>query len=436
VPGWGHKPAVVYHPKKNGLHTTACEPAVLNTRKVGVTLAAAYDNKLRAETWINERRCREVDARIIDSISNNRPVEASTTFHVEAVYEDGKWNDKPYKLRVTRLTPDHLAILPDLRGAYSVKDGGGLLANAAREPERTAGILRRGVEHALKAVGASVVANELSFSDVTRQLSDLLASKFGEPGKYWDGWICDTYDGYVIFLDKGQWWMIQYTVRGDEVSLSGEAEAVVRETAYRTAGGSYVGNASGGLDFQQKEISGMAFDRKKHVDALIANGVYPEARRAELEKTPDAILEGIKVPEKKEATVVANSTTNEATITTPAEVRAAAKTYTLGELLANASPEERYEWDQMKKATAKRKEALVKTIMGNEKNVFSKEYLDSVKDMEFLEGLAAVCGTPENSAPAMFQPHYAGAAGAVVANATPYDEDPPVMPDVNYSAAK
>lgn len=132
VTGWDHKPLVVYHPAMQGKAISACDPAVLNTQKVGVILNTRLDgDKLKTESWIDVAKANKVDPRIVPAILARNKTEVSTgLFHGDS-QEPGTWNEKAYSGKATDLRPDHLAILPDVAGACGVKDGAGLLANAA-----------------------------------------------------------------------------------------------------------------------------------------------------------------------------------------------------------------------------------------------------------------------------------------------------------------
>src|SRR6185295_6252140 len=89
---WNHMPLVVYHPEANGEPVSARSPGVLDSRKVGLVFNASYDTKLRAEAWFGELK---------------------------------------YQGEVNDIIPDHLAVLPDKKGACSLDRGCGLLQNEA-----------------------------------------------------------------------------------------------------------------------------------------------------------------------------------------------------------------------------------------------------------------------------------------------------------------
>lgn len=303
VRGWNHKPVVAYHPMTDGKAVSACDPDVLNTQKVGVILNTRYDEtakKLRSEVWIDVDRCTEIDPRIVAAINKNQLTEVSTGLNLSSDETEGVWvnaagKKKKYQGTATDYEPDHLAILPDQIGAFTVSDGGGLLqVNAAGEviggvtnlledARRAAVKGPRALKKYLRAVFA---ANALSFSDIRGKLSDLLAAKYGEPGKSWYGEIVDIFPDYCVFCTNyrdGVMWRQGYTATDAAVALSGEAVKVVRSTEYVAA------NTAPAVPSVNQENS---VEKKVMIDALIANSgeAFEEADRVDLEKWSDAKL--------------------------------------------------------------------------------------------------------------------------------------------------
>lgn len=424
--GWNHRPMVAYHPTDNGKPISACEPTVLNTRKVGVTLNAKHDDKTRTECWFDVERTRTVDNRILEAIEAGKPIEVSTGLELDLKAGEGDWNGTKYVGEAMNHRPDHLAILPDQKGAYSVQSGGGIYANSAikdadRLPEGTQTVLFRSLRY-----GANVLTNELSFSDISSQLSDLLSAKYGQPGKYWEGYLCDVYETYVVFRTDGKAYMIGYTVENDSVSLDGEAQEVERVTEYKVVNGgpTYVG-AGGQLTLKEREAD-MAgnFDRKAHLNGLIGNG-YDESDRAKLDKLDDATLACIKpvkavvanavteTPPKKFFVQNSDGTYTEAALQ-PAQQP---KQQTLAELVANSNdPAVKAEFGRIRQRFEADKAALVTNILANPNNRFTKEWLDKQDDLDLLSGIAAAGvtsqtqnGTPHQ--PPMLQPTFFGNAG-------------------------
>lgn len=230
---WNHKPIVVYHPDLEKGHTTATDPVVIEAQKVGLIMNTAWrGGKLRAEAWLEESRMKKVDKRVYDAVVNNTMMEVSTGLWTDNEDKAGKWGNEKYQSIARNLQPDHLAILPDQIGACSIKDGAGLLQlnSAKRFPQKES--IRLAIKNQLSGIGITLTNNQLSFSDISRKVTDALSAKYGEPGKSWYGWVTDLYEDKVIFYDKEKCYQQAYTSSATGVSLSGDRKEVVRTTEY------------------------------------------------------------------------------------------------------------------------------------------------------------------------------------------------------------
>lgn len=124
---WNHKPVVVYHPVINGRPLSAASKTIIEKQQIGILLNARYENKaIKADAWIDIDKANKVDTRIIDNLENNKMMEVSTGLFTDNVLANGTWNGERYKYSASNFRPDHLAILPDQKGACSIADGAGL----------------------------------------------------------------------------------------------------------------------------------------------------------------------------------------------------------------------------------------------------------------------------------------------------------------------
>jgi hypothetical protein len=148
----------------------------------------------------------------------------------------------------------------------------------------------------------------------------------------------------------------------------------------------------------------MPFDKAAHVNSLIGNG-WEESDRPALTALPDTVLEKIKpaakTPPPPEPTGNAKKDDDKP------------RAVTMNDL----SPELRRQVERGLKAESARKTYLIGVITGNEKNPFSKEYLES-QELDHLEGLAALAAPDaEQNDAGMFMPGkapaYFGAVGAL-----------------------
>jgi ribosomal protein L24 len=132
---WNHIPIVVYHPMRNGKPVSARRPEILEKSGVGHLFNTHANGKLTAEGWFDVERTRAVDQRVLTALETNTPMELSTGLTLEqepapqgAVY-NSPGGPRPYVAVARNYKPDHLAVLPDQKGACSVLDGCGVLVN-------------------------------------------------------------------------------------------------------------------------------------------------------------------------------------------------------------------------------------------------------------------------------------------------------------------
>lgn len=121
---WNHKPITIGHP------ATAIDQYELQARQVGIVMNTTFrDGKLIAEAWLERDRLGLVDARVLNAIDARQMLEVSTGLFTDNEQTEGTFNGKSYSAIARNYRPDHLAILPDIVGACSVRDGCGLLRN-------------------------------------------------------------------------------------------------------------------------------------------------------------------------------------------------------------------------------------------------------------------------------------------------------------------
>ena len=133
---WNHIPLVVYHPTNNGMQISARDPEVLENQGVGfVFKATATDQgKLVSEAWFDIAATERIDNRVLDSLNSGKKIEISTGLFTENEPREGiTENGVSYEFIARNYRPDHLAILPDQKGACSIEDGCGVLANKEGE---------------------------------------------------------------------------------------------------------------------------------------------------------------------------------------------------------------------------------------------------------------------------------------------------------------
>lgn len=132
---WNGMPITINHPTKP---VSARSKEILNSQGVGIVLSSRIENgELKAEGWFDIERLSKVDKRVLNSLLNNEKIELSTGLDMDrqiADESDNTFNGERYDSIARNYRPDHLAILPDVKGACSLTDGCGVL-NKDKEDE-------------------------------------------------------------------------------------------------------------------------------------------------------------------------------------------------------------------------------------------------------------------------------------------------------------
>lgn len=127
---WNGKPVVVYHPKME--HGGAAgHPETFNAQKIGFIFNSRTDRaRLVADAWVDMERVFRVDVRVHDAVLKRRMMELSTGLFVDTDGISGEYGGVQFIATARNLIPDHLAVLPDILGACSIKHGAGFLRNS------------------------------------------------------------------------------------------------------------------------------------------------------------------------------------------------------------------------------------------------------------------------------------------------------------------
>ena len=425
---WNHKPVVVYHPSKDGQGVSACDPNILSTRGIGVIMNTSVgevtvkdaDSKdvkrtaLRAEAWLEEDRMDKVDERIAEAVEKNQMMELSTGLYTdnESAEENAEWNGEKYDAIARSYRPDHLALLPDLKGACSIEDGAGFLRLNAK-PNKI-----------------SIIGNEMSHSNIRSLLNSWLQDKSER------AWIEAVYENFFVYEDNAKYYKFNYSLANNQITITGNAEEVIRITEWRTLSGEFVGNKEdkenvtnvknkNNDNSNRKEDIMNEKEKKKIVDALIKSNSnsWNEDEREVLLGMDDAILEKLQDSEKAAITAVENAAkkgaeeaTKKLTVnqddkgnekvddkhavsesTKDDKGNASAdekptkdeKPQTTNEYIANAPKEIREVLESGMRSHNAIKVNLIKRITANEKNQFTEDELKA-KDLSELRKLVAI----------------------------------------------
>ena len=477
---WNTKPVVVYHPQMNGISLSACDPVILEKQRIGILMNTKWvDGKLKTECWIDEEKTKLVDERVLDAIQSGQMMEVSTGLFTENEDTEGEWNGEVYKSIARNYKPDHLAILPDLKGACSIEDGAGLLRNEniSREFSEIMVALARGegqgqggpkqgdggtdtcicpkcgasashergipctsqtcpkcgskmigegsVKNAIRAFQSSL-QNEISHEDVRSKLQNKIEE---------DAWIVDIWDTFFIYDIGGKYYYQKYEGEDDDIKLIGMRKEATKVIQYQLIDGELIGNF-----LQSQEDCDM--DKKKVIDELIANEKSPwteEQRKMLMEMSEDQLgwmtsneadenPKKIEEPAKKEK--VETKTENPKKVEEPAVNEEA----TVEEYIANAPEGMRDVLLSGIKAHQDQKTALIQKITANERNPFSEEQLKA-KGLDELKALAILAEVPAEKPKVPSAPSFFGQSEVVTDNQN-HEEEPLPIPTMNFEKSE
>lgn len=425
---WNYKPIVVYHPEMNGEGISACDPSVINARKVGVMMGTTWDKgRLKSEAWIDPERANLVDERIMAAIEKNEMMELSTGVFVDVDQEPGEWKKEPYIGIARNYRPDHLALLPDKIGACSIEDGAGFLRNQSNR-----------VNDAISEVLRKLLSNELSHDAIRTDLQKALHQRFpSAPDGLSMVWIENVYSNFLIYEKDRQLFRIDYTTPNDMgVKLSEDAPVEVKRVIeYRTLDGTFVGNQNRGEgeNMNKKELinaiisnakSGFKTEDEKKLDALsepqlqiIVNGLKePEVPKPAPVAPPAPAPAPAPAPVANEDKVVPIPVTPPKPVTAQDYVQSAPKE--IQEMLRNGL-------DMLNEEKAK----LVEAILANVQNEFSKEDLSS-RPLGELRRMARLAAPAHQENHTQSRSNYAGQGHVPTGNRE--EETPLVMPVMDF----
>lgn len=426
---WNYKPVVVYHPEVNGISVSACTPDQLSTRKVGVLMNTKWDeggNKLSTETWLDPEKIETVDSRVSNAIKNNEMMEVSTGLFMDLERVEGEWNGEPYIGIARNMQPDHLALLPDMKGACSIEDGAGFLRLNQAGDSVNIKIVNNGMDmvwvnkdKGIRAIindksipetflfdetkwdgkkakewvknhkkGISVneiIFNELSHDDIRF----LLRSSLDKDKQ--NAWIETVMNSFFIYEENGKLYKQNYTVNNNQVNFEGLPKLVEKQVTYKEI------LALNANTSKKTNLKGLSMDKKKMIDELIANErtSWSEEDRDSLMALPDKVLTNMCTDiTELSKTSDTEDEVKETPATNQVKVENTVKP-TAEQYIQNAPPEIREVLASSLATMNAEKKRLINVITSNERNTFTEEFLKT-KTVDELRGIAAIAAPIAN----------------------------------------
>lgn len=126
---WNGIPVPVLHTydEISGQAISANKPKLVEKQSVGRLWNVKYeDRRLKGEIWIDIEKCNKIAPHVLRMLENNQHIEVSTALFTEDELVQGTFNGKTYTAIAHNFRPDHLAILPNEKGACGWEDGAGM----------------------------------------------------------------------------------------------------------------------------------------------------------------------------------------------------------------------------------------------------------------------------------------------------------------------
>jgi len=126
------RPVMLGHPVKNGRQCSANDPEILNQSSLGIIFNSRVEGiKLLMDTWLEEERVKKLAPGMYDRLLAEKLEEVSVGAYVQTGDQAGEHFGKQYKAPWLGMVGDHLAYLPNGRGACSIEMGCGAHRAAA-----------------------------------------------------------------------------------------------------------------------------------------------------------------------------------------------------------------------------------------------------------------------------------------------------------------
>jgi|GEM_PF-3305428 len=439
INSWNGVPVPVFHPQEWGEYVSANTPQLLERWSVGRFFNASFDpdgSKLKGEVWVDIAKAEEIDPEVLVILRAGQPMEVSTALWWDEDGVSGTWHGEEYQSTVRNYRPDHIALLPGGEGACSFADGCGVRTNVAKN---LIGRFTGFVSSLAAKMGLGVRTLEMSHEDLKSRVQAAIDALDNQS---WSHIVKAVFDDNVVYEAialnpsgggsgvSSQLYRRGYTVDDDEkVVLTDDAEEVRQEVNYVP-----VANEKGTVNSNRKpESEESKMEKKKElVEALIAcdDTKFEEADREQLMTLSEEMLDKLKAPEVDleqeekrkglvEALVVSDKTKfdeedREHLMTLPEKVleklkvsesnqepgkkpgdseEPKKKPVALDDFIESAPVEIQGVLLRSVNRDRAVKDDLVKALMENDRNEFTKEQLEG-KDIDELKLLATLGRVP------------------------------------------
>lgn len=238
VEQWNNTPLMLNHPKDINGNYILADAKEAKKFDIGVfKYPKIEDNRLKGECWVDVEKCAKLPQgdTLLGLIENGSPIECSIGFLAIFTEKIGNFNGVEYNEVIDYIAPDHLALLPNDRGACSWDDGCGFgrILQKRNGMDKPLNFKEEGVKR-LQEIAKGLMTD----ADLYRNLSHLVSADMSEWGYYdWEWYIegieSDSDNKYITVSLMRSLWRREYSKSEDgALTLMGEWEPVQVETTF------------------------------------------------------------------------------------------------------------------------------------------------------------------------------------------------------------
>jgi len=222
VESWNGVPVPVEHPTSGGQSVTANSTLCEDTVNIGKFYNVTFeDNSIKGEIWINiDKAIRLGFENVVNALEAGEMMEVSTGLHAYTRDEAGSFNNETYSSVINSIRPDHLALLPNEKGACSIEDGCGAMrtncgddGKCTCKPKKKNAVKNTLLNSIRKFFGIN--AGE-SFDEKENAVRAALREAYGKDAY---PYVVNTYDTHVVFELGPSLYSQNYNLDGKGVAI-------------------------------------------------------------------------------------------------------------------------------------------------------------------------------------------------------------------------
>ena len=234
VSAWNNMPVTIGHPVNQIGEYILCnnDGTIRAQWEVGVIKNARFeDNKLKADLWINVARANTTNPQLLPFLQNGGQLDVSTGLLALEDGVEGTWNSETFSASITEIIPDHLALLPNQKGACGWDDGCGIRANSTDNQKPNPVYIQNEQEMGTKMDKIRRYVDGLDIRDKQQERMtrvNYLRAVYSDYFIYWQEQRPTEQSNTSALLKQGY----EFDTSGN-IILNGEPVEVIEEITYR-----------------------------------------------------------------------------------------------------------------------------------------------------------------------------------------------------------